>query len=81
MVTVVGETLEPAVFRAVYTETNARIQLAAQSLGGAVPLSADEASNSDRVNITQIAPRGDVCQISSLTVATNRVLEFAANVA
>ena len=50
-----GPTLQAAVFRAVYTEVNARIQLWATALGGGTPLAAldaEEGRLADAVNRT-----------------------------
>jgi HCOMODA/2-hydroxy-3-carboxy-muconic semialdehyde decarboxylase len=52
--TVVGESLEQAVFRAVYTEANARIQLSATQLGGAIFLTDAEAAAADAANNGQV---------------------------
>ena len=52
--TVVGETLEQAVYRAIYTEVNARIQLTAGQLGPANFLTEAEAAASDAANQSQI---------------------------
>jgi len=53
--TVVGATLEQAVYRAVYAETNARLQAQAIALGDVVYLTTDEASKAAATNDTQIA--------------------------
>ena len=53
-VTVVGATLREAVFRAVYTEFNARIQAAALALGPVTFLTAGEAVASAATNASQI---------------------------
>jgi ribulose-5-phosphate 4-epimerase/fuculose-1-phosphate aldolase len=52
--TVVGATLRQAVFRAVYTEANARIQAAAMNMGGPTTLTAAEAQAADGANNGQI---------------------------
>ena len=52
--TVVGSTLDEAVFRAVYTEANARIQAAAAQLGTPSFLTAEEATAADAANRGQI---------------------------
>jgi len=57
--TVVGGDLRQAVFRSVYVETNARIQLAAQSLGPPAFLNPDEASAADAANVGQIGRAWD----------------------
>jgi ribulose-5-phosphate 4-epimerase/fuculose-1-phosphate aldolase len=49
-VTVVGASIEEAVFRAVYTEMNARLQMQAQTLGEPVYLNAEEAARSTHTN-------------------------------
>ena len=48
--TVVGASIEEAVFRAIYTEMNARLQIQALSLGEPVYLNAEEAIRSTRTN-------------------------------
>jgi len=53
-VTVVGATLREAVFRAVYTEFNARIQLEALGLGPVTFLTAGEAAASAATNASQV---------------------------
>jgi HCOMODA/2-hydroxy-3-carboxy-muconic semialdehyde decarboxylase len=53
-VTVVGSSLRVAVFRAVYTEFNARIQGSALALGPVVYLTAGEAAASAATNASQI---------------------------
>jgi HCOMODA/2-hydroxy-3-carboxy-muconic semialdehyde decarboxylase len=53
-ITVVGATLKEAVFRAVYSEFNARIQSEAQKLGAVTFLTAGEASASAASNGSQI---------------------------
>ena len=53
-VTVVGSTLREAVFRAVYTEFNARIQGEALRLGPVTFLTAGEAKASAATNASQI---------------------------
>lgn len=52
--TVVGTSLRQAVFRAVYTEVNARIQAAALGLGPVTGLTAGEAEAADAANDGQI---------------------------
>jgi ribulose-5-phosphate 4-epimerase/fuculose-1-phosphate aldolase len=53
-VTVVGATLREAVFRAVYTEFNARIQSQAVALGPVVFMTAGEAAASAATNASQV---------------------------
>jgi len=53
-VTVVGSTLREAVFRAVYTEFNARIQFNALALGPVTYMTEGEASASAATNASQI---------------------------
>jgi HCOMODA/2-hydroxy-3-carboxy-muconic semialdehyde decarboxylase len=53
-VTVVGTTLREAVFRAVYTEFNARIQADASKLGPVIFMTAGEAAASAATNASQI---------------------------
>lgn len=53
--TVVADSLEKAVYRAVYAELNARLQLSASGLGEVTYLSEAEADESMRVNEAQIA--------------------------
>ncbi len=48
--TVVGSSLRQAVFRAVYTEVNARLQLDAQRLGEVTFLNAEEAAQASAMN-------------------------------
>jgi len=52
--TVVGNTLEQAVYRAIYTEMNAKLQLAAQPLGEITFLNKEEAQLSSDMNDGQI---------------------------
>ena len=52
--TVVGSSLEQAVYRAIYTEVNARLQLAAQGLGDITFLNMEEAKLSSDMNDGQI---------------------------
>ena len=52
--TVVGSSLEQAVYRAIYTEVNARLQLAAQGLGDITFLNLEEAKLSSDMNDGQI---------------------------
>lgn len=53
--TVVGASLEQAVFRAIYAEVNAKLQLAALGVGDITFLNAAEARRSSEVNDAQIA--------------------------
>ena len=48
--TVVGASIEEAVFRAIYTEMNAKLQMQARALGEPVYLNAEEAAKSTRTN-------------------------------
>jgi HCOMODA/2-hydroxy-3-carboxy-muconic semialdehyde decarboxylase len=48
--TVVGASIEEAVFRAIYTEMNARLQMQALALGEPVYLNLEEAARSTRTN-------------------------------
>jgi ribulose-5-phosphate 4-epimerase/fuculose-1-phosphate aldolase len=52
--TCVGETVEEAVFRAIYLVVNAQIQHQATQLGTPTFLNADEASGADAVNRSQV---------------------------
>jgi HCOMODA/2-hydroxy-3-carboxy-muconic semialdehyde decarboxylase len=52
--TVVGTSLEQVVYRAIYAEVNARLQLAAQGLGEVTFLNAEEAQLSSAMNDGQI---------------------------
>lgn len=52
--TVVGTSLEQAVYRAIYAETNARLQLAARALGDITFLNREEAQLSSDMNDGQI---------------------------
>lgn len=51
---VVGDSVKQAVFRAIYTEGNARLQAQAMQMGEPVYLSEDEARNSAETNAGQI---------------------------
>jgi ribulose-5-phosphate 4-epimerase/fuculose-1-phosphate aldolase len=53
--TVVGATLEQAVYRAIYAEVNAKLQLQAVSLGAVTYLNAKEAAKAAASNDTQLA--------------------------
>src|SRR4029077_12680440 len=52
--TVVGASVEQAVYRAVYAEVNARLQLQAKQLGEVTYLNAGEATKADAINDTQL---------------------------
>ena len=52
--TVVGTSLEQAIYRAIYTEVNAKLQLAAQPLGEITFLNKEEAKLSSDMNDGQI---------------------------
>jgi ribulose-5-phosphate 4-epimerase/fuculose-1-phosphate aldolase len=52
--TVVGSSLEQAVYRAIYAEVNARLQLQATQLGEVTYLTAQEASKAARMNDSQL---------------------------
>lgn len=52
--TVVGTSLEQAVYRAIYAEVNARLQLQATQLGDVTYLTAQEASKAARMNDSQL---------------------------
>jgi HCOMODA/2-hydroxy-3-carboxy-muconic semialdehyde decarboxylase len=58
--TVVGSSLEQAVYRAVYAEVNARLQLQAMALGTVTYLNAQEAAKSAAANDTQLARAWDL---------------------
>ena len=53
--TVVGASIEQAVYRAIYAETNARLQTQALALGNVIYLNAEEASLAAATNDTQLA--------------------------
>jgi len=53
--TVVGTSLEQAVYRAIYAETNARLQMQALALGDVTYLNGEEASLAAATNDTQLA--------------------------
>ena len=57
--TVVGDSLPQAVFRSIYTEANARIQLSAAQLGSPEFLTAEEAAAADNANQGQIGRAWD----------------------
>jgi HCOMODA/2-hydroxy-3-carboxy-muconic semialdehyde decarboxylase len=52
--TVVGASVEQAVYRAIYTEVNARLQLKAKQLGDVTYLNLNEAANSSKMNDSQL---------------------------
>ena len=53
--TVVGNSVEQAVFRAIYAEVNARLQIQATQLGKVTYLNAQEALKAAASNDTQLA--------------------------
>jgi HCOMODA/2-hydroxy-3-carboxy-muconic semialdehyde decarboxylase len=53
--TVVGASIEQAVYRAIYAETNARLQTQALALGNVIYLTPEEASLAAATNDTQLA--------------------------
>ena len=53
--TVVGSSLEQAVYRAIYAEVNARLQIQAIGLGAVTYLNEREAAKAAAVNDTQLA--------------------------
>ena len=53
--TVVGASLEQAVYRAVYAEVNAKLQIQAMSLGDVTYLNEREAAKAAAINDTQLA--------------------------
>jgi HCOMODA/2-hydroxy-3-carboxy-muconic semialdehyde decarboxylase len=58
---VVGPSLEAAVFRAIFTEVNARLQLAASTLGGDIAaLDAEEGRLADAVNLATLGRAWDL---------------------
>ena len=60
-VVVVGPSLQAAVFRAVFTEVNARVQLHAAALGGAMAaLDAEEGRKADAVNLATLGRSWDL---------------------
>jgi len=52
--TTVGASLEQAVYRALYAEVNARLQIQAKSLGEVIYLNAQEAAKAAAINDTQL---------------------------
>jgi HCOMODA/2-hydroxy-3-carboxy-muconic semialdehyde decarboxylase len=52
--TVVGISLEQAVYRAIYAEVNARLQMQAMALGDVTYLNEREAAKSAKINDTQL---------------------------
>jgi HCOMODA/2-hydroxy-3-carboxy-muconic semialdehyde decarboxylase len=63
--TVVGDRLKQAVFRAVYTENNARLQAEAMRLGPIEPLTAGEAETTARVIDTQVDRAWDLWKMQA----------------
>ncbi len=61
--TVVGSTLRQAVFRAIYTEVNARVQTVAMGIGEATYLNSAEAEASTRVNDSQVDRAWDLWRL------------------
>ena len=53
--TVVGASLEQAVYRAYYAEVNAKLQMQARQLGEVTYLNANEAAKAAAINDTQLA--------------------------
>ena len=53
--TVVGASVEQAVYRAIYAEVNARLQFQAKQLGEVTYLNAEEAAKAAKTNDTQLA--------------------------
>ena len=53
--TVVGSSVEQAVYRAVYAEVNAKLQMQARQLGEVTYLNANEAAKAAAINDTQLA--------------------------
>jgi ribulose-5-phosphate 4-epimerase/fuculose-1-phosphate aldolase len=70
--TVVGSSLRQAVFRAVYTEANARIQTTAMTLGAITSLTEGEAEAADAANNGQIGRAWDFWKIR----AAARIADF-----
>lgn len=60
--TVAASSIPLAVFRAIYTEVNARVQITASSLGSYVALSAAEARAADKTNSAQVIRTWDLWQ-------------------
>jgi len=60
--TVVGASLEQAVYRAVYTEINAKLQMQAMLLGDVVYLNAREAAKAAATNETQVSRAWELWQ-------------------
>lgn len=63
--TVVGDRLKQAVFRAVYTENNAKLQAEAMRLGPIEPLTAGEADTTARVIDTQVDRAWDLWKMQA----------------
>ena len=68
--TVVGTSIEQAVYRAIYAEVNARLQIQARQLGDVTYLKREEAAKAAAVNDTQL-PR--VWDLWTREVGTNRL--------
>lgn len=66
--TVVGASIEQAVFRAIYTETNARLQLQALALGEPTYLNAEEAEKATHTNNGVISRAWDLWRAAVGTV-------------
>jgi HCOMODA/2-hydroxy-3-carboxy-muconic semialdehyde decarboxylase len=60
--TVVGGSLEQAVYRAIYAEVNAKLQLQAMTLGEVTYLNAAEAAKAAAINDTQLPRVWDLWQ-------------------
>ena len=60
--TVVGESLEQVIYRAIYTEVNAKLQLQAVGLGDVTYLNAQEAAKAAATNQGQLARAWDLWQ-------------------
>lgn len=60
--TVVGVSLEQVVYRAIYTEVNAKLQIQAISLGEVTYLNEQEAANAASANDTQLARNWELWQ-------------------
>jgi HCOMODA/2-hydroxy-3-carboxy-muconic semialdehyde decarboxylase len=52
--TVVGSSVEQSVYRAVYAEVNAKLQMQARLLGEVTYLNASEAAKAAAINVTQL---------------------------
>lgn len=71
-VTVTGDSLKQAVFRAVYTQNNAQIQAAAMALGEVTYLTDDEALAADAANTGQISRAWDFWQSQTLEISVKQ---------